>query len=183
MKIKFHTLIIFLQLLTFFGNTAFFIHQVYRADKEMVFVDIPVKHTKGDVTGKEYGITITRNRGSYTVRLESDSFPGKHFEAHHYTTLFRSGHSYDAIIESRPASLGCYLEPDFKEKQGIYTPFVYSGQREKSSVYYLNLISYVNYEYAFYCTLFALIILVMCFFTKKKEWGIVLVLILLSTMF
>ena len=183
MKTRYKILIVFIQLLAFFSYIGCFVYQTYRADKELVFVDIPVKYRKGEITGKEYGITITRNRGSYTVRLESDSFPGKHFEAHHYATLFRSVHSYDAIIESRPASLGCYLEPDFKEKQGIYTPFVYSGQLEKGSVYYLNLISYVNYEYAFYWTLFALIILVMCFFTKKKEWGIVLVLILLSTIF
>ena len=57
--------------------------------------------------------------------------------------------SFDSIIESHPKTLQCYLEPDFREKQGKYTPFVYSGQREKSSVYYFNLVSYVKYEYGF----------------------------------
>ena len=112
MKIRYRLLIIFLQLFVFFSYIGCFIYLTYKADKELIFVDIPVKYTKGDITGKEQ-------------------------------------RSFDSIIESHPKSLQCYLEPDFRKKQEKYTPFVYSGQREKSSVYYLNLVSYVKYKYGF----------------------------------
>ena len=149
MKIRYRLLIIFLQLFVFFSYIGCFIYLTYKADKELIFVDIPVKYTKGDITGKEYGITITRDRARRTIHLESNKFPDKHFKAHYYMSFPYPQRSFDSIIESHPKTLQCYLEPDFRKKQEKYTPFVYSGQREKSSVYYLNLVSYVKYKYGF----------------------------------
>lgn len=150
MKARYKILIIFLQLFAFFSYIGCFVYLTYKADKELIFIDIPVKYTKGAITGKEYGITITKDRGSHTIHLESNKFPDKHFKAHYYMSFPYPQRSFDSIIESHPKTLQCYLEPDFREKQGKYTPFVYSGQREKSSVYYLNLVSYVKYEYGFF---------------------------------
>ncbi len=142
MKARYKILIIFLQLFAFFSYIGCFAYLTYKADKELIFVDIPVKYTKGDITRKEYGITITKDRGSHTIHLESNKFPDKHFKAHYYMSFPYPQRSFDSIIESHPKTLQCYLEPDFREKQGKYTPFVYSGQREKSSVYYFNLVSW-----------------------------------------
>ena len=183
MKARYKILIIFLQLFAFFSYIGCFVYLTYKADKELIFVDIPVKYTKGDITGKEYGITITRNRGRHTIHLESNRFPDKHFKAHYYMSFPYPQRSFDSIIESHPKTLQCYLEPDFREKQGKYTPFVYSGQREKSSVYYLNLVSYVKYEYGFLWISWSIFILLMCLFTEKIKSKILLVVMLLSTIF
>lgn len=183
MKTRYKILIVFIQLLAFFSYIGCFVYQTYRADKELVFVDIPVKYRKGEITGKEYGITITTNRGSHTVHLESDSFPGIHFKAHYYMSLPYPQRSFDAIIESHPASLGCYLEPDFREKQGTYVPFVYSGQREKDSVYYLNLVSYVKGKYSPLWVFFSFFNLLMCTYTEKIKSNILMVVMLLNTVF
>ena len=87
MKARYKILIIFLQLFAFFSYIGCFAYLTYKADKELIFVDIPVKYTKGDITGKEYGITITGSRGNHTVRFESESFPDKEFEATYYMSL------------------------------------------------------------------------------------------------
>ena len=183
MKARYKILIIFLQLFAFFSYIGCFVYLTYKADKELIFVDIPVKYTKGDITGKEYGITITRNRGRHTIHLESNRFPDKHFKAHYYMSFPYPQRSFDSIIESHPKTLQCYLEPNFREKQGKYTPFVYSGQREKSSVYYFNLVSYVKYEYGFLWIFLSIFILLMCLFTEKIKSKILLVVMLLSTIF
>lgn len=183
MNTRYKILVIFLQLFAFFSYIGCFAYLTYKADKELIFVDIPVKYTKGDITGKEYGITITGSRGNHTVRFESESFPDKEFEATYYMSLPYPQRSFSSIIESHPKNLLCYLEPDFRENQGKYIPFVYSGQREKSSVYYLNLVSYVKYEYAFLWIFLSIFILLMCLFTEKIKSKILLVVMLLSTIF
>ena len=183
MKARYKILIIFLQLFAFFSYIGCFVYLTYKADKELIFVDIPVKYTKDDITGKEYGITITGSRGNHTVRFESESFPDKEFEATYYMSLPYPQRSFSSIIESHPKNLLCYLEPDFRENQGKYIPFVYSGQREKSSVYYLNLVSYVKYEYGFLWIFLSIFILLMCLFTEKIKSKILLVVMLLSTIF
>ena len=183
MKARYKILIIFLQLFAFFSYIGCFVYLTYKADKELIFVDIPVKYTKDDITGKEYGITITGSRGNHTVRFESESFPDKEFEATYYMSLPYPQRSFSSIIESHPKNLLCYLEPDFRENQRKYIPFVYSGQREKSSVYYLNLVSYVKYEYGFLWIFLSIFILLMCLFTEKIKSKILLVVMLLSTIF
>ena len=183
MKARYKILVIFLQLFAFFSYIGCFVYLTYKADKELIFVDIPVKYTKDDITGKEYGITITGSRGNHTVRFESESFPDKEFEATYYMSLPYPQRSFSSIIESHPKNLLCYLEPDFRENQGKYIPFVYSGQREKSSVYYLNLVSYVKYEYGFLWISLSIFILLMCLFTEKIKSKILLVVMLLSTIF
>lgn len=183
MNTRYKILVIFLQLFAFFSYIGCFVYLTYKADKELIFVDIPVKYTKDDITGKEYGITITGSRGNHTVRFESESFPDKEFEATYYMSLPYPQRSFSSIIESHPKNLLCYLEPDFREKQGKYTPFVYSGQREKSSVYYLNLVSYVKYQYAFLWIFLSIFILLMCLFTEKIKSKILLVVMLLSAIF
>ena len=183
MKARYKILIIFLQLFAFFSYIGCFVYLTYKADKELIFVDIPVKYTKDDITGKEYGITITGSRGNHTVRFESESFPDKEFEATYYMSLPYPQRSFSSIIESHPKNLLCYLEPDFRENQGKYIPFVYSGQREKSSVYYFNLVSYVKYEYGFLWIFLSIFILLMCLFTEKIKSKILLVVMLLSTIF
>ena len=183
MNTRYKILVIFLQLFAFFSYIGCFVYLTYKADKELIFVDIPVKYTKGDITGKEYGITITKDRGSHTIHLESNKFPDKHFKAHYYMSFPYQQRSFDSIIESQPKTLQCYLEPNFREKQGKYTPFVYSGQREKSSVYYFNLVSYVKYEYGFLWIFLSIFILLMCLFTEKIKSKILLVVMLLSTIF
>ena len=182
MKTRYKILIIFLQLFAFFSYIGGFVYLAYKADKELIFADIPVKYTKGDFTGKEYGITITRNRRSHTIHLKSNKFPDKHFKSHYYMSFPYPQRSFDSI-ESHPKTLQCYLEPDFRKKQEKYTPFVYSGQREKISVYYLNLVSYVKYEYGFLWMFLSIFILLMCLFTEKIESKILLVVMLLSTIF
>lgn len=79
--------------------------------------------------------------------------------------------------------MGCYLEPDFKEKQQVYTPFVYAGQREKTSVYYLNLVSCVKYEYGFLWIFFSLFMVLMCLFTEKIDSSILAWIMVLSVIF
>ena len=74
MKTRYKILIVFIQLLAFFSYIGCFVYQTYRTDKELVFVDIPVKYRKGEITGKEYGITITTNRGSHTVTWNQTVF-------------------------------------------------------------------------------------------------------------
>ena len=183
MNTRYKILVIFLQLFAFFSYIGCFVYLTYKADKELIFVDIPVKYTKDDITGKEYGITITGSRGNHTVRFESESFPDKEFEATYYMSLPYPQRSFSSIIESHPKNLLCYLEPDFRENQGKYIPFVYSGQREKSSVYYLNLVAYVKYEYGFLWISLSIFILLMCLFTEKIKSKILLVIMLLSTIF
>ena len=102
MKARYKILIIFLQLFAFFCYIGCFVYLTYKADKELIFVDIPVKYTKGDITGKEYGITITKDRGSHTIHLESNKFPDKHFKAHYYMSFPYPQRSFDSIIESHP---------------------------------------------------------------------------------
>lgn len=105
MKARYKILIIFLQLFVFFSYIGCFAYLTYKADKELIFVDIPVKYTKDDITGKEYGITITRNRGRHTIHLESNKFPDKHFKAHYYMSFPYPQRSFDSIIESHPKTL------------------------------------------------------------------------------
>lgn len=183
MKARYKILIIFLQLFAFFSYIGCFAYLTYKADKELIFVDIPVKYTKGDITGKEYGITITKDRGSHTIHLESNKFPDKHFKAHYYMSFPYPQRSFDSIIESHPKTLQCYLEPDFREKQGKYTPFVYSGQREKSSVYYLNLVAYVKGKYIPLWVFFTFFNLLMCIYTEKIKTIILIVVMLLNGVF
>lgn len=183
MKARYKILIIFLQLFAFFSYIGCFAYLTYKADKELIFVDIPVKYTKGDITGKEYGITITRNRGRHTIHLESNRFPDKHFKAHYYMSFPYPQRSFDSIIESHPKTLQCYLEPDFREKQGKYTPFVYSGQREKSSVYYLNLVAYVKGKYIPLWVFFTFFNLLMCIYTEKIKTIILIVVMILNGVF
>ena len=183
MKTRYKILIIFLQLFAFFSYIGCFVYLTYKADKELVFVDIPVKYTKDDFIRKEYGITITGSRGKHTVNFKSDSFPDKEFDATYYMSLPYPQRSFDNIIESHPKSLQCYLEPDFREKQGKYTPFVYSGQREKSSVYYLNLVSYVKGEYIPLWVFFAFFNLIMCIYTEKIKSNILIMVMLLNSVF
>jgi len=183
MKARYKILIIFLQLFAFFSYIGCFVYLTNKADKELIFVDIPVKYTKGDITGKEYGITITRNRGRHTIHLESNRFPDKHFKAHYYMSFPYPQRSFDSIIESHPKTLQCYLEPDFREKQGKYTPFVYSGQREKSSVYYLNLVAYVKGKYIPLWVFFTFFNLLMCIYTEKIKTNILIVVMLLNGVF
>lgn len=183
MKARYKILIIFLQLFAFFSYIGCFAYLTYKADKELIFVDIPVKYTKGDITRKEYGITITKDRGSHTIHLESNKFPDKHFKAHYYMSFPYPQRSFDSIIESHPKTLQCYLEPDFREKQGKYTPFVYSGQREKSSVYYLNLVAYVKGKYIPLWVFFTFFNLLMCIYTEKIKTIILIVVMLLNGVF
>lgn len=183
MKARYKLLIIFLQLFAFFSYIGCFAYLTYKADKELIFVDIPVKYTKGDITGKEYGITITKDRGSHTIHLESNKFPDKHFKAHYYMSFPYPQRSFDSIIESHPKTLQCYLEPDFREKQGKYTPFVYSGQREKSSVYYLNLVAYVKGKYIPLWVFFTFFNLLMCIYTEKIKTIILIVVMILNGVF
>ena len=183
MKARYKILIIFLQLFAFFSYIGCFAYLTYKADKELIFVDIPVKYTKGDITRKEYGITITKDRGSHTIHLESNKFPDKHFKAHYYMSFPYPQRSFDSIIESHPKTLQCYLEPDFREKQGKYTPFVYSGQREKSSVYYLNLVAYVKGKYIPLWVFFTFFNLLMCIYTEKIKTNILIVVMLLNGVF
>lgn len=183
MKARYKILIIFLQLFAFFSYIGCFAYLTYKADKELIFVDIPVKYTKGDITGKEYGITITKDRGSHTIHLESNKFPDKHFKAHYYMSFPYPQRSFDSIIESHPKTLQCYLEPDFREKQGKYTPFVYSGQREKSSVYYLNLVAYVKGKYIPLWVFFTFFNLLMCIYTEKIKTIILIVVMILNGVF
>ena len=183
MKARYKILIIFLQLFAFFSYIGCFAYLTYKADKELIFVDIPVKYTKGDITGKEYGITITKDRGSHTIHLDSNRFPDKHFKAHYYMSFPYPQRSFDSIIESHPKTLQCYLEPDFREKQGKYTPFVYSGQREKGSVYYLNLVAYVKGKYIPLWVFFSFFNLLMCIYTEKIKTNILIVVMLLNGVF
>ena len=183
MKTRNRLLIILLQLLAFFSYIGCFVYLTYKADKELIFVDIPVKYTKGDITGKEYGITITRNRGRHTIHLESNRFPDKHFKAHYYMSFPYPQRSFSSIIESHPKTLQCYLKPDFREKQGKYTPFIYSGQREKSSVYYLNLVAYVKGKYIPLWVFFSFFNLIMCIYTEKIKSNILIVVMLLNGVF
>lgn len=183
MKARYKILIIFLQLFAFFSYIGCFVYLTYKADKELIFIDIPVKYTKGAITGKEYGITITKDRGSHTIHLESNKFPDKHFKAHYYMSFPYPQRSFDSIIESHPKTLQCYLEPDFREKQGKYTPFVYSGQREKSSVYYLNLVAYVKGKYIPLWVFFSFFNLLMCIYTEKIKTNILIVVMLLNGVF
>lgn len=183
MKARYKILIIFLQLFAFFSYIGCFVYLTYKADKELIFVDIPVKYTKDDITGKEYGITITGSRGNHTVRFESESFPDKEFEATYYMSLPYPQRSFSSIIESHPKNLLCYLEPDFRENQGKYIPFVYSGQREKSSVYYLNLVAYVKGKYIPLWVFFTFFNLLMCIYTEKIKTNILIVVMLLNGVF
>ena len=183
MKTRYKILIIFLQLFVFFSYIGSFVYLTYKADKELIFVDIPVKYTKGDIPGKEYGITITGSRGKHTVWFKSDSFPNKEFEATYYMSFPYPQRSFDSIIESRPKNLLCYLEPDFREDQGKDTPFVYSGQREKSSVYYLNLVAYVKGKYIPLWVFFSFFNLLMCIYTEKIKTNILIVVMLLNGVF
>ncbi len=107
MKARYKILIIFLQLFAFFSYIGCFAYLTYKADKELIFVDIPVNYTKGDITGEEYGITITRDKGSRTIHLESSKFPNKHFKAHYYMSLPYPQRSFDSIIESHPIPKPC----------------------------------------------------------------------------
>ena len=91
--------------------------------------------------------------------------------------------SFDSIIESHPKTLQCYLEPNFREKQGKYTPFVYSGQQEKSSVYYLNLVAYVKGKYIPLWVFFSFFNLIMCIYTEKIKSNILIVVMLLNGVF
>ena len=183
MKARYKILIIFLQLFAFFSYIGCFAYLTYKADKELIFVDIPVKYTKDDITGKEYGITITGSRGKHTVWFKSDSFPDKDFEATYYMSLPYPQRSFSSIIESHPKNLLCYLEPDFRENQGKYIPFVYSGQREKSSVYYLNLVAYVKGKYIPLWVFFSFFNLLMCIYTEKIKTNILIVVMLLNGVF
>lgn len=183
MKTRYKILIVFLQLFAFFSYIGCFVYLTYKADKELIFVDIPVKYTKGDITGKEYGITITGSRGKHTVWFKSDSFPDKEFEATYYMSLPYPQRSFSSIIESHPKTLQCYLKPDFREKQGKYTPFIYSGQREKSSVYYLNLVAYVKGKYIPLWVFFSFFNLIMCIYTEKIKSNILIVVMLLNGVF
>ena len=183
MKTRYKILIVFLQLFAFFSYIGCFVYLTNKADKELIFVDIPVKYTKGDITGKEYGITITGSRGKHTVWFKSDSFPDKEFEATYYMSLPYPQRSFSSIIESHPKTLQCYLKPDFREKQGKYTPFIYSGQREKSSVYYLNLVAYVKGKYIPLWVFFSFFNLIMCIYTEKIKSNILIVVMLLNGVF
>ena len=183
MKTRYKILIVCLQLFAFFSYIGCFIYQVYRADKDMVFVDIPVKYTKDHITGKEYGITITGSKGKHTIYFKSDSFPGKEFDATYYMSLPYPQRSFDSIIKSHPVSLECYLEPNYKKKEGKYIPFVYSGQQEKSSVYYLNLVSYVKGKYIPLWVFFLFFNLLMCIYTEKIKSNILIVVMLLNGLF
>jgi len=62
MKTRYKILIVFLQLFAFFSYIGCFVYLTNKADKELIFVDIPVKYTKGDITGKEYGLILERSR-------------------------------------------------------------------------------------------------------------------------
>lgn len=183
MKTRYKILIVLIQVLAFFSYIGCFVYLTYRADKRLIYVDIPVKYTRDAITGKEYGITITGSRGKHTVNLKSDSYPDKRFKANYFGSLPYPQRSFDSIIASHPTSVGCYLEPDFKEKQQVYTPFVYAGQREKTSVYYLNLVSCVKYEYGFLWSFFSLFIVLMCLFTEKIDSSILAWIMGLSVIF
>ncbi len=183
MKPRYKTLIKSLQLIAFFCYIGSFAYLFYRADKEMVYVDIPVKYEKAEVTGWEYGITIKRRKGRHKVRFKSDSFPGMHFETHYYKSILYPQRSFDSIIGSHPVSIGCYLDPDFRETQGKYVPFVYSGQQEKSSVFYQYLLSSVKYDYGYLWLFFLFFIFLMWLFSEQGRRGIPIVVLLLSVAF
>ncbi len=107
MKTRYKILIVLIQVLAFFSYIGCFVYLTYRADKRLIYVDIPVKYTRDAITGKEYGITITGSRGKHTVNLKSDSYPNKHFEANYFGSLPYPQRSFDSIIAPHPTSVGC----------------------------------------------------------------------------
>ena len=145
---------------------------------------IPVKYTKDDITGKEYGITITGSRGNHTVRFESESFPDKEFEATYYMSLPYPQRSFSSIIESHPQKT-CYaiLEPEFRENQGKHIPFVYSGQREKKFSLLLKFSGLCEGKYIPLLGFFTFFNLLMCIYTEKIKTIILIVVMILNGVF
>ena len=67
MKTRYKILIVLIQVLAFFSYIGCFVYLTYRADKRLIYVDIPVKYTRDAITGKEYGITNHGEVGGNTL--------------------------------------------------------------------------------------------------------------------
>lgn len=123
----------------------FFVLLMVRNDSRMVYHNLPIEYSQ-----RQYGIDVVSTGESADVDFYSG---GYHFERCYLGASQNPWGTYyfRHLKRQHPLSFSCYIDScQWKQKKNNSISFVYSKNKDKGAIYYLELYFYTKYMYRFF---------------------------------